>query len=448
MWKFALRNLLSRKMRSLLALAGLTVAIMGMVGLFAVAGGLDQMVSEAFHRIPGLVAMQPGAPIPLFSTVPAAGESEIAGLDGVRVVNAEIWQRVNLIDGQVVVSPPRFLLGTELPTRLALRRDVYRDALIAGRYLTEADRGSYNAVISRQIADQYGKGLGQTLDLGGLPVTIVGIYHCGSLLLDIAIVMDIDTVRRMTRFSPDSVSSFYIEPREGADHHLLTARIQEHFRGRELPSASVISGVAAAGGSGETALAKLFHAMGNLMDEAARRQELFPAGNSGRAGESMPADSSAPRAPLIPLQVRTADDWAEQFEDFRGDLDIFLLLMTGIGITIAVLSIVNTMLMSVTERIIEFGILKANGWTRGDVLRLIGIESALLGFGGGVCGAIAGWIGTLVVNQVWPDRIQLYASPVLLLFSLAFATGLGIAGGLYPALWAMRMMPMDAIRRG
>lgn len=122
--------------------------------------------------------------------------------------------------------------------------------------------------------------------------------------------------------------------------------------------------------------------------------------------------------------------------------------MTGIGITIAVLSIVNTMLMSVTERIIEFGILKANGWTRGDVLRLIGIESALLGFGGGVCGAIAGWIGTLVVNQVWPDRIQLYASPVLLLFSLAFATGLGIAGGLYPALWAMRMMPMDAIRRG
>ena len=43
----------------------------------------------------------------------------------------------------------------------------------------------------------------------------------------------------------------------------------------------------------------------------------------------------------------------------------------------------------------------------------------------------------------WPK-----ATPGLLLFGLAFSTALGILGGLYPAIWAMRMMPMDAIRRG
>ncbi len=48
------------------------------------------------------------------------------------------------------------------------------------------------------------------------------------------------------------------------------------------------------------------------------------------------------------------------------------------------------MLMSVSERIIEFGVLKANGWSRGDVMKLITFESAVLGFGGGVCGAIIG----------------------------------------------------------
>ncbi|MEX0701329.1 MAG: ABC transporter permease [Planctomycetales bacterium] len=452
MWKFALRNLLSRKMRSLLALAGLTVAIMGMVGLFAVAEGLDRMVDEAFHRIPGLVAMQPGAPIPLFSTVPAAWEAEIARIEGVRVVNAEIWQRVNLVDGQIVVSPPRFLFGTEIRTRLALERGVYRDALVEGRFLRESDRGTFNAVVSRQIAEQYGKGVGQALDVNGQPVTIVGIYHCGSLLLDIAIVMDLETVRGMTRFSPDSVSSFYIEPEAGADADDLTRRIQEHFRGRSLPPASIPAGGTglAGGAGGGNPLSLFLHAMGNAIERASRdAADPPPAGEApSTEPESARGVSERPRGLALPLQVRTADDWAEQFEDFSGDLDIFLVLMTGIGVTIAVLSIVNTMLMSVTERIIEFGILKANGWTRGDVLRLIGSESAILGFAGGVCGCVVGWAATLVVNEVWSDRIQLFASPQLLLFSLAFATGLGIAGGLYPAIWAMRMMPMDAIRRG
>ena len=53
-----------------------------------------------------------------------------------------------------------------------------------------------------------------------------------------------------------------------------------------------------------------------------------------------------------------------------------------------------------------------------------------------------------VINSIWHERVHLVATPGLLLFGLAFSTGLGIVGGLYPALWAMRLMPMDAIRRG
>src|SRR5262249_4672286 len=142
------------------------------------------------------------------------------------------------------------------------------------------------------------------------------------------------------------------------------------------------------------------------------------------------------------------DDWAREFNRFTADLDLFLTLMTGIGISIAFMGIVNTMLMSVTERIIEFGILKANGWTSRNVLWLIGCESALIGFGGGVAGAIVGWIATEVINARWPTRIHLYASGTLLVFSLCFSTVLGVLGGLYPALRAARMMPMEAIRRG
>jgi putative ABC transport system permease protein len=148
------------------------------------------------------------------------------------------------------------------------------------------------------------------------------------------------------------------------------------------------------------------------------------------------------------IEVRSSDDWAVEFKRFSADLDIFLIVLTSIGVTIAVLSIVNTMLMSVTERFIEFGILKANGWTNRNVLLLITFESALLGILGGLFGSGIGWIATLIVNANWHDRIHLYASPQLLIFGVVFSTVLGILGGLYPAIWASRMMPMDAIRRG
>ena len=62
MWRFAIQNLVSRPLRSLLALAGLSVAIAGMVGLFSVAEGIDRMVTAPFSRIPGLALMQAGAP--------------------------------------------------------------------------------------------------------------------------------------------------------------------------------------------------------------------------------------------------------------------------------------------------------------------------------------------------------------------------------------------------
>ena len=60
--------------------------------------------------------------------------------------------------------------------------------MIEGRFLTLEDRGTTNAVISKQIAEEFGRGVGQTLQVQGHDLRIVGIYHCGSLLLDVAII--------------------------------------------------------------------------------------------------------------------------------------------------------------------------------------------------------------------------------------------------------------------
>jgi putative ABC transport system permease protein len=423
-----------------------------MVGLFSVARGLERTVDTTFNRIPGLLVLQPGAPIPLFSRLPKRWGGEIASVEGAEVVNAEVWQRANLINGKMVISPPRFLFGTDIETRRQLKGDPYQIDLKSGRFLEPDDRGTHNTVISRDIADSLQMDVGGTFMVNAQRLTIVGIYDCGSPLFDVAIILDIETVRTMSRFDAESVSSFYVEPGAGIEKDALIARIKSIFQGREVAPASMLGSTTLGPADGLTGF---FRALDKTIKSIPRTTppESSDSSDGRRAAAEKPSqqlddENATETSQSLPIDVRTAADWADRFEEFSSDLNLFLTVMTSIGVIIAVLSIVNTMLMSVTERFIEFGILKANGWTRSDVVKLITCESALLGVGGGVLGALVGWTAVQVINGQWPDRIQLYASPGLLAFSVAFSVGLGILGGLYPAMWAMRMLPMDAIRRG
>jgi putative ABC transport system permease protein len=70
-----------------------------------------------------------------------------------------------------------------------------------------------------------------------------------------------------------------------------------------------------------------------------------------------------------------------------GKLDMFLLLAVSLALMVGGVGIANTMLMSTTERFVEFGVMRTNGWTRRNILVLVTTESALLGFLSGVVGA-------------------------------------------------------------
>jgi putative ABC transport system permease protein len=451
MLRLAIRNLLSRPARSTLSLMGLTVAIMGMVGLFSVAEGIDATIEDTFGQVPGIIVMQRGSPIPIFSRVPRAWAIEAEELPGVNAVSPEIWVRANIINDKTIVSPPRIILGCDVDAQARVKKHLYRAAIIEGRYLTREDRGTKNSVVSRQIAEEFEIGIGDSFVVNGRTLDIVGLYFCGSLFLDSTIIADASVVREMSLFDENTISSFYVETTGEIPKEEMIERLKDLFRGRELHSwtPSLLHSAAASQPGEKTSNlpAGPFMPSGNPLIDLIRKTDRSIKAFDEASPETEPA-AEPDRSGEVPLDIQSADEMAAKISDFGEDLDIFLTLLTGIGLTIAVLSILNTMLMSVSERIIEFGILKANGWSRGDVMKLITAESATLGFAGGVCGCVIGWGLTLVVNWQWSEHIRLLASPGLLLFSLVFATLLGVGGGLYPALWATRMMPMDAIRRG
>jgi putative ABC transport system permease protein len=108
----------------------------------------------------------------------------------------------------------------------------------------------------------------------------------------------------------------------------------------------------------------------------------------------------------------------------------------------------NTMAQAVRERIGELGVLKAIGFTNGQVLMLILAESCLLAVIGGVAGlALASAITPGLARQL-AGLLPLFYLPARALFiGLGFSIALGLVTGIFPALQAMRLRVADALRR-
>jgi putative ABC transport system permease protein len=338
-----------------------------------------------------------------------------------------------LIEGKPSFSPPRLLFGVDVERISRLKTGVYRDDIVEGRYLTVDDRDEPRCVISRHIADEHHKRLGDTLRVDGYALTIVGIYRTDSLWIDLAIIVPRNVAQVIARHDPQWLSAMYVEPDGTVPTEELIETIQNRFRGRGT-SADMSDPLGLATGN----------AGGPLLTNLAKSFLSNQSKTTGDATGEKTLETTEDQG----LNVQSAQSMGKQILEFSADLDIFLVLMNSIGVVIALLSILNTMLMSVSERLTEFGVLRANGWTAGNILQLVLAESAVLGVCGGTLGCLLGWLTTLVLNAQFPSKLDLNASPTVLLFSLIFSTALGMLGGLYPALWSIRRSPMEAIRRG
>jgi len=136
-------------------------------------------------------------------------------------------------------------------------------------------------------------------------------------------------------------------------------------------------------------------------------------------------------------------------------MDMFLAAVAMIGITVASLGIINTMVMSILERYREIGIMKAIGASDKDVKKIFFFESGTIGFLGGIFGLALGWVVSMVINQVANHFLSKQGVPYMNYFSfprwlclgaVAFSIMVSLAAGLYPAVRAARVDPVVALR--
>ena len=142
------------------------------------------------------------------------------------------------------------------------------------------------------------------------------------------------------------------------------------------------------------------------------------------------------------FSMETAQSIIDQFKAFTAAAAVVMIAISGVGLLIGGIGVMNIMLVSVTERTREIGIRKALGARRTDILLQFLIEAATLTGFGGLLGLFIGWLLTLVVKMILPSYVPMWAIVVGFFASV----GIGIVFGLLPAWKAARLDPIESLR--
>ncbi len=144
----------------------------------------------------------------------------------------------------------------------------------------------------------------------------------------------------------------------------------------------------------------------------------------------------------------------EEVKKSTANIRLILGGIGGVSMLVAALGITNTMIMSIYERTREIGIMKVLGSKLSDIGKLFIVEAVLIGLFGGIAGVGLSYAVSYFLNNFIPQMggmmipgSQMSVIPVgLVVFALAFTSGVGLISGLYPAIRAMRLSALEAIR--
>jgi putative ABC transport system permease protein len=123
-------------------------------------------------------------------------------------------------------------------------------------------------------------------------------------------------------------------------------------------------------------------------------------------------------------------------------------MTSAIALFIGAVGVLNTMIMSVFERTREIGILRAIGWRKTRVVRLILYESVLLSIAGAAAGIVAAILLTRALTW-WPmvnGLVSGEVSPTVIVQGFLIALAVGLIGGAYPAYRGAHLLPTEALR--
>jgi putative ABC transport system permease protein len=397
----------SHRMRSFLTVLGILIGIAGVIIAVGLGEGASSQVTSEINSLgSNVLTITPGSSTSSSGIRGALGSSstlttsDAAALSS-RVDAPDIKAVAAITSSTEVLTAGSQTATTSVQGTTPSWLTVRGRTLAEGRFVDNQDVKDHTAVgvLGATTASELftrGDPVGQTVDVNGVPVTIVGVLaSTGSSTSssstgdpDDTLVVPITTAaeRIFGGTSRNSLSSIAVQARSSAD---LTGAYQE---------------------------------ADHLL------LEVHGITNPTQADFTITSEASL-------ISANTSVD--HTLTILLGGIAAISLIVGGIGV-------MNIMLVSVTERIREIGLRKALGATPRVIRRQFLVEASVLGLIGGAVGVVAGLLGVAYLPGLIGDPIS--TSPTAAVGALAIALAIGVLFGVYPASRAASLAPIDALR--
>jgi putative ABC transport system permease protein len=150
---------------------------------------------------------------------------------------------------------------------------------------------------------------------------------------------------------------------------------------------------------------------------------------------------------LDTFRVQAIDQFIDQFKSIASGITAVAGGIVGISLLVGGIGIMNIMLVSVSERTREIGLRKALGATPAAILLQFLLEAVTLCLAGGLVGVLIGQAFALAVSSIPGARLENASVPAwAVALAFVFSAGVGVIFGMFPAIKAARLDPIEALR--
>ncbi len=399
----AVDSITANKMRASLTMLGVIIGVAAVLTALGIGRGaseniLGEVASQGTTRLtisPETANDGDGSPVQPLTMGDVIALSNPTFHPDVRQVVPQYGENSRLVAGNKNMQAR--VIGTT-----AAYADVHRLEMAEGRFLTEAEitQMSNAIVIGTTVATdlfERTQVVGESVRIGGEPYTVVGVLaESGN-----------------AGFGSNDESGFI--PIGAAHGRVFNAT---RYRGEY-----VVTSISADATSEERV-------------EAAERQIE----QTLRLRQGLGADDDSD------FSISTQASLLETLNSITGTLTLMLSSIAAISLLVGGIGIMNIMLVSVTERTKEIGLRKALGAHTNDVLLQFLVESLVLTVLGGLIGIAISYGAALLVPSVPNFPVNILIGIDALIMALGVSAGCGLIFGLYPAMRAIRLDPIEALR--
>lgn len=384
--RLILRNLLRRKLRTVLTVGGIVIGVFALTVMGAMSEKLTQLVKGGEKYYETKVIVVDGQSSAFFGGAPMTidKQAEIEKVDGVTYASPEVSLMLNDEQGVSFGTPAMIVSNNDK----ANEYESFKIKASKGRLLTDADRGK--TVIGSDLVDQLKTSLGATLKLRDRDFEVVGILE-------------------KTLTAPDT--SAIVSLRDAQE--MVHATLPDAFKTTIAPE-------------------KIVSTYAVYLDDIKQGEEI-----AKRIQDQVEG-----------VKAYGPSYFKDMISQGTAIFNLIILSGALIAIIVGGFSIMNTLTFAVIERTREIGIKKAVGARSRRILKEFLLEAAAIGVIGGVVGILLGWAMAIGINMASASSgLALFlVTPSLLAQVFAFSIIISVVAGYFPARRASKLNPVEALR--